>query len=172
VQDERDADHQHRPDQLAPDVARGHAQDVAEEQGGDVGGERRRARHDHDAEGQHPDEEQADADVLAHLRAPAHHGDGAAHEQGRHQGADGGAGAPQHGEGQARDDAVGQGVAEEGQAPQHDPGADDGGGDAGHEPRQEGPLHELRLEGGGEPLDRRHARASTIRSALVRTIST
>ncbi len=98
-------------------------------------------------EREHPDEQQADARVLADHGAGRHDRHEATHHRRGTERPDRRAESPQHRKCDARDDAVGERVAEERQPSQHDPGADERGRDDGEQAADEGSLHERRLEG-------------------------
>ena len=124
-----------------------------------------RARHDHHAQREHPDEQQPDRRVARQARAAPHHRDaGDHHGRADDRPADAGQ-AQQDRPGDARQHPVGQGVADERQPAQHDEGADDRARDGHEAAGEQRPQHELVVDEGVEqrvpraPLARRRTPA-------------
>ena len=138
----------HRGRQLDGDVRPRDAEHLAEEDARQVAGERVGPRHDDHAEGQHPDEEQADGRVARQPRVAAHEGDPADHHGRPDEGAADAGQAEQQRAGDAGQHPVRQGVADERQAAQHHERPDHRAGQRHEAPGHERAQHELVVDEG------------------------
>ena len=156
-------------DRRQPQVGGVDAEDVAEEERRQVAGVGVLAADDDHAEGEHADEQQADAGVVGQAGRAVHEVDAADHDHGADHRPEGKVEPPDRGEGDAGQHAVGERLAEECQPAHDDPRADERRRRRGEQPAGERPLGDAGREGVGDEVDQRSAPAT--RSALVRIMS-
>ena len=137
----------HKGDDAEADLVAAHAEYITEKKAGEVAGEGRLAAEDHDAECEHPDEEQADAGVVRKACGAVDQVDAADHHECADERAQCQVEAPDRGECDTGKHTVSERITEEGEAAHHNPCADEGRGRGSQQAADQRASRDLRLKG-------------------------